>query len=86
MQLIFGHIHLSNIVHYNDFGQVAYQVTFTDATEGVFLYTPDLHWRAGFDRTRYARPPAYLPAALAQSGNSTAQNDHSLMVHLLGSR
>lgn len=29
----------------NDFGQVAYQAIFTDDTQGIFLFTPDLHWR-----------------------------------------
>ncbi len=30
----------------NDAGQLAYQARFTDDTFGIFLFTPDLHWRA----------------------------------------
>lgn len=29
----------------NDFGQIAYQANFTDATSGIFLFTPELRWR-----------------------------------------
>lgn len=29
----------------NDRGQVPYRVTFADNTTGVYLFTPDLHWR-----------------------------------------
>lgn len=29
----------------NDWGQVAYQATFTDLSSGIMLYTPELHWR-----------------------------------------
>ena len=29
----------------NRHGQVAYRASFTDSTQGVFLFTPELHWR-----------------------------------------
>jgi len=31
----------------NDYGQVAYSATLADERHGVFLFTPELHWRAG---------------------------------------
>ena len=30
----------------NDFGQLAYQASFTDGTQAVVLFTPDLRWRS----------------------------------------
>lgn len=32
----------------NNFSQVAYRVIFTNGDQGVFLYTPDLHWTTTF--------------------------------------
>ena len=29
----------------NDFGQVAYLAAFTDLSSGIFLFTPEVHWR-----------------------------------------
>ena len=29
----------------NDFGQLGFRTFFTDDSQGIFLYTPDLHWR-----------------------------------------
>jgi hypothetical protein len=31
----------------NDFAQITYQAAFTDGTQGVFLFTPQIHWRSG---------------------------------------
>ncbi|XAL98100.1 PEP-CTERM sorting domain-containing protein [Phycisphaeraceae bacterium D3-23] len=32
----------------NNFSQVTYRATFTNGDQGVFLYTPDLHWNTTF--------------------------------------
>jgi hypothetical protein len=31
---------------FNDYGQIAYQATLADGRSGVFLFTPELHWRS----------------------------------------
>jgi hypothetical protein len=32
----------------NDYGQVAYQASLVNGNQGVFLFTPELHWRRNF--------------------------------------
>ena len=76
---------------FNNHGQAAFKASFTDGSEGVYLYTPQLHWRAGGDGNWDDRAnwtvgiaPAHVhPVVIDQHrvlGPSSATTVHSLTI------
>jgi hypothetical protein len=78
----------------NDLGQLAYHATFTDGGSGIFVFTPDLHWRTNLSGSwdnagnwTLSLPPAHVhrvfidpDAALTVTGPASEQVVRALAI------